>query len=301
MNIAELMARARAAERTALTPEDILLTGQAVVVTAGGGGIGLGVALAAARFGADVAVLDVDPDRCAAAETALAAYGHRAIAITCDVLDTEALRAAIEAVGTEFGRLDVLVNNAGGVRGGAFLTQPERSMRNQIDLNLMSMLVASQEAANAMVAYGHGGSIVNVTSIEGLRAAPRYAVYAACKAAMVNFTRTLAVELSEHRIRVNCIAPDHTITPGMRGNLSGPVEPDTWADSDESWDLLIPLGREGLVDECAGVVVWLCSDLSSYVTGVTINVDGGTWASSGWLRDGDGGWTLNPNGSELLL
>jgi NAD(P)-dependent dehydrogenase (short-subunit alcohol dehydrogenase family) len=301
VNVEELMARARAVGVTGLAPEDILLTGQVVMVTAGGAGIGLGIALAAARFGADVAVLDLDPERCQAAQHALAGYGHRVLAIECDVLDTDALRAAIERVGREFGRLDVLVNNAGGVRGGSFLTQPERSMRKQIDLNLVSMLVASQEAANAMIAFGNGGSVVNVTSIEAMRAAPRYAVYAACKAAMVNLTRTLALELAEHRIRVNCIAPDHTITAGMRGQLRGPVDPDSWAETVDSWGLLVPLGREGLVDECAGVVVWLCSPLSSYVTGVTINVDGGTWASSGWLRDGDGGWTLNPNGSDLLL
>jgi NAD(P)-dependent dehydrogenase (short-subunit alcohol dehydrogenase family) len=301
VNPAELMARARAVDSTELAPDDILLTGRAVVVTAGGGGIGLGVALAAARFGADVAVLDVDPDRCAAAERALAAYGHRVLAIRCDVLDTDALRAAIRRVADEFGRLDVLVNNAGGVRGGSFLTQPEKSMRKHIDMNLVSMLAASQEAANLMIGFGNGGSIVNVTSIEGMRAAPTYAVYAACKAGMISFTRTLALELSEHGIRVNCIAPDHTITPGMRANMSGPVTPQTWEDTDESWGLLVPLGREGLVDECAGVVVWLCSAMSSYVTGVTVNVDGGTWASSGWLRDGKGGWTLNPNGSEVLI
>jgi NAD(P)-dependent dehydrogenase (short-subunit alcohol dehydrogenase family) len=137
------MARARAVDATGLAPEDILLTGKAVVVTAGGAGIGLGVALAAARFGADVGVLDLDPDRCAAAKQAITACRHRVIAVACDVLETEALRVAIEQVATEFGRLDVLVNNAGGVRGGSFLTQPERSMRKQIDLNLTSMLVAS--------------------------------------------------------------------------------------------------------------------------------------------------------------
>lgn len=301
MNPTDLMARARAIHTTELSPQDILLTGKAVVVTAGGGGIGLGVALAATKFGADVAVLDVDPDRCAAAENALAAYGHRVLAIVCDVLDTEALRAAIQRCADVFGRLDVLVNNAGGVRGGAFVTQPERSMRKHIDMNLVSMLVASQEAANLMIGFGNGGSIVNVTSIEGMRAAPGYAVYAACKAGMVSFTRTLALELAEHGIRVNGIAPDHTITPGMRANISGPVTPEAWEDTDDSWGLLVPLGREGLVDECAGVVVWLCSPMSSYVTGVTINVDGGTWASSGWLRDGKGGWTLNPNGSEVLI
>jgi NAD(P)-dependent dehydrogenase (short-subunit alcohol dehydrogenase family) len=301
MNPDEVMARARAVDATRLAPEDILMTGQAVVVTAGAGGIGLGIAIAAARFGADVAVLDIDAERCAAAEKAIAAYGGTALAIPCDVFDTDALRAAIGRAAEVFGRLDVLVNNAGGVRGGSFLTQPERSMRRQIDVNLMSMLVASQQAANLMVEFGHGGSIVNVASIEAMRAAPRYAVYAACKAGMVNVTRTLALELAEHGIRVNAIAPDHTITPGMRGNLTGPVDPDSWDDTDESWGLLVPLGREGLVDECAGAVLWLCSPLSAYVTGVTINVDGGTWASSGWLRDGAGGWTLNPNGTESLL
>lgn len=301
MNVAELMVRARAVGRTELTPQDILLENKAVLVTAAGGGIGLGTALAAARFGADVAILDVDPDRCADAERAIAQYGCRALAIQCDVRDTTALRAAIDRAADEFGRLDVLVNNAGGTRGGSFLTQPEKSMRNHIDINLMSMLAASQHAANRMAEFGHGGSIVNVTSIEGMRAAPMYAVYAACKAGMINFTRTAAVELAEHGIRVNCIAPDHTITPGMRANMSGPVTPETWADSDESWGLLVPAGREGLVDECASVIVWLSSPMASYVTGVTINVDGGTWASSGWLRDGKGGWTLNPRGSEVLI
>jgi NAD(P)-dependent dehydrogenase (short-subunit alcohol dehydrogenase family) len=295
------MARARAVNTTELTPDDILLTGKTVVITAGGGGIGLGVALAAARFGADVAILDIDSERCAVTAQALAVHGRRVLALPCDVLDTEALRTAIRRVADGFGRLDVLVNNAGGVRSGSFLTQPEASMRKHIDMNLVSMLVASQEAANLMVGFGNGGCIVNVTSIEGMRAAPTYAVYAACKAGMVSFTRTLALELAEHGIRVNCIAPDHTITPGARANMTGPVTPQAWADTDETWGLLIPLGREGLVDECAGVVVWLCSSMSSYVTGVTINVDGGTWASSGWLRDGEGGWTLNPNGSELLI
>lgn len=80
----------------------------------------------------------------------------------------------------------------------------------------------------------------------------------------------------------------------MRGDLRGPVDPSTWADSNDSWNRLIPLGREGLVDEVAGAAVWLCSPMSGYVTGVTVNIDGGTWASGGWLRDGAGGWTLNP-------
>ena len=294
VNIAELMARARTVDRSGIGPDDVLLTDQVVVVTGGGGGIGLGIALGAARFGADVAVLEIDADRCAAAQAAIEATGRAGLAIQCDVMDSDALRGAIRHVADRFGRLDALVNNAGGVRGGAFLTMPEASMRKHIDINLVSMLVATQEAARVMTEAGTPGAIVNVASIEAMRAAPMYAVYAACKAGMINFTRTMALELAEHRIRVNCIAPDHTITGGMRDNQRGPVDPASWADSDDSWSRLIPLGREGLVDECASVAVWLCSAMSGYVTGVTVHVDGGTWASSGWLRDPAGGWTLNP-------
>jgi NAD(P)-dependent dehydrogenase (short-subunit alcohol dehydrogenase family) len=239
-------------------------------------------------------VLDIEPSRCESTEQALADLGRRSAGIVCDVLDTDALRSAIGEVAERFGRIDILVNNAGGVRGGPFLTQPERSIRRHIDANLTSMLVATQEAARRMAEGGQGGSIVNVSSIEGSRAAPGYAVYAACKAGMLSFAKTMALELAEFGIRVNCISPDHTVTPGDRGNRTGPVDPSTWADSGPEWAKVVPLGREGVVDECAGVVVFLCSKMASYVTGVNIPVDGGTWASSGWLRHPEGGWTYNP-------
>jgi NAD(P)-dependent dehydrogenase (short-subunit alcohol dehydrogenase family) len=217
-----------------------------------------------------------------------------ALGITCDVMDAGALRAAIARTHDHFGRIDILVNNAGGVRGGPFLSQPEGSLRRHVEINLVSTLIATQEVASIMVAAGRGGSIVNVSSIEGLRGAPMFAVYAACKAGVINFTRTMALELGEHGIRINGIAPDHTITPGLRGNRSGPLDPASWPDTSDDWARAIPLGREGVVEECASTIVWLCSKMAAYITGVTISVDGGTWASSGWLRDGAGGWTLNP-------
>jgi NAD(P)-dependent dehydrogenase (short-subunit alcohol dehydrogenase family) len=293
MDTTELMSRARSIDRSGITPDDILLRDKVVLVTGGGGGIGQGIAIAAARFGADVIIIDIVAERCADTQDAIKRSGRRSLGIQCDVTDIDALRRAITEGATAFDGIDVLVNNAGGSRSGSFLTMPEASMRKHVDLNLVSTLVASQEVSNLMIAQRRGGAIVNVASIEASRAAPMYAVYAACKAAMVSFTKSLALEVSAHGIRVNCIAPDHTITPGMRGNRSGPVTPQSWADSDESWSKLIPLGREGLADECAGAAIWLASTMSEYVTGVTISVDGGTSAAAGWLRSADG-WTLNP-------
>jgi NAD(P)-dependent dehydrogenase (short-subunit alcohol dehydrogenase family) len=288
-----LMAVARDVEHTGLEPGDIVLTGKVAVVTGGGGGIGQGIALGLAKFGCDVGILDVVPERCAATEAAIERMGRRAVGITCDVMDTAALIASIDRVAETFGKLDILVNNAGGVRGGPFITQPEASIRRHVEINLFSTLFATQAAARHMIAGGNGGSIVNVASIEGVRGAPMFAVYAACKAGMVSFTKTSAIEFAEHGIRVNCIAPDHTITPGNRGNRTGPVDPASWADSDPAeWGKLVPMGREGVVSECASTAIWMCSSMSAYVTGVTVNVDGGTWASSGWLRRPEGGWGL---------
>jgi NAD(P)-dependent dehydrogenase (short-subunit alcohol dehydrogenase family) len=301
MDNAEIMRRARDVNTTTLSPDDILLTGQVAVVTGGGGGIGQGIALGLARFGADVVVIDVEAARCEATQAAIEAMGRRGLGIVCDVMDGDALRAAIDQAAEQFGRIDILVNNAGGVRGGPFLTQPDLSIRRHIDINLTSMIVATQQAARVMVDGGRGGRIVNVASIEAMRAAPMFAVYAACKAGMSSFTKTMALELSEHNIRVNCIAPDHTITPGNRDNRHGPLEPEKWEDTDNAdWGRVVPLGREGLVSECASTAVYLSSRMSEYVTGVTINVDGGTWASSGWLRVAPGtghvggDWTYNP-------
>jgi len=97
---------------------------------------------------------------------------------------------------------------------------------------------------------------------------------------------------------VNCIAPDHTITPGNRGNRSGPVDPASWkapsAEMGDAMRRLIPLGREGVVEECASTAIFLVSKMGAYITGTTINVDGGTHAASGWLRRDDGGWTHSP-------
>ena len=275
--------------------DDIFLTDKVAVVTGGGGGIGHACALRAAEFGADVVIADIVPERCEVTAAQVRALGRRALPFPTDVMDTGQIRAMIAAADETFGRIDILVNNAGGVSYKPFLDQSERSWRKHIDINLVSMLCATQEAARIMIRGGRGGSIVNVASIEALRAGPNVAVYAACKAGMVSFTKSMALELSGENIRVNCIAPDHTVTPGGRGNRSGPVDETKWrvptADEDDKMRRVIPLRRESDAIECADLVVYLSSKMASYITGDTIPVDGGTFAASGWVRATTGAWT----------
>ncbi len=275
---------------------NILLTDHVAVITGGGGGIGRAIALAYASVGAHVVIGDIIPERCEETAARVREMGREALAVPTDVSDTNQVRALIDTADRHFKRLDILVNNAGGVSRKPFIEQSERSWRRHIDLNLVSVLAGTAAAAPVMIREKRGGSIINVSSIEGSRAAPNYAVYAACKAGILNFTRTMALELSEHGIRVNAIAPDYTVTPGVRGNHTGPVDPTSWVKPTPKQDDVtarrIPLGRAGVDTECGSIAVFLSSPMSSYVTGTVIPVDGGTWASSGWVRDGAGKWSL---------
>lgn len=262
--------------------ERLSLRDRVAVVTGGGGGIGRGIALAMASAGAAVTVGDIVPERCDETCATIADLGGRALDVPTDVMDVEAVRALVDAAHQAFGRVDILVNNAGGVRGRPFLEQSERSWRRHIDINLVSMLAATSAAAPLMIEGGRGGSIINVTSIEGSRAAPNYAVYAACKAGMISFTRSMALELSGHGVRVNAIAPDHTVTPGNMGNRSGPVGgPNTWMTRPSAMETM---NRVGL------------SRMPSRVTGTVIPVVGVAWASSGWMRGPGSTWTLSARG-----
>lgn len=280
-----------------MTSDRLSLAGQTAFVTGGGGGIGRAIAVRLAQAGADVAVFDIFPERAEEAAARIREAGRQALAIHGDAMDSEAVRAAIKATDAQFGRLDILVNNAGGVSARPFLQQSERSWRRHIDINLMSMLAATHAAAPIMIREGSGGAIINVASIEAKRAAPNFAVYAACKAGMVSFTQSMAIELSHHAIRVNCLAPDHTITPGNQGNRAGTVDPSQWRhrtpEDIDAMNRLIPLGREGVDMECGDAAVFLASGMASYITGVVLPVDGGTSAAAGWVRGRDGKWTLN--------
>ncbi len=265
-------------ERDAVSLDD-----RVAVVTGGGAGIGRGIALGFAAFGARVAVWETDHDTAgsAAAETG-------GLACVTDVRDPDQVDVALAATVETLGVPTILVNNAGGVFWSALLDTSPNGWDALIRSNLTHVLLCTQRVARAMVDAGRGGSIINVTSIEGFRAAPGYAAYSAAKAGVVNLTKTAALELAPHGIRVNGLAPDLTVTEGILAMSQPGYE--------ERANLMIPMGRPGHVDEMAGAAVFLASNLSSYVTGQTIHVDGGTAAASGWYHDpGDGHYILGPS------
>ncbi|MDT5147086.1 MAG: 3-oxoacyl-[acyl-carrier protein] reductase [Mycobacterium sp.] len=267
----------------AIDPSDILLTGRVAVVTGAGSGIGRGIAAGMAAFGAQVAIWERDPETCARAAESIGALG-----VVTDVRDSAQVDAALQRT-AELGPVTILVNNAGGVFSSPLLDTSENGWDALYKANLRHVLLCTQRIARQLVSAGRPGSIISVTSIEGVRAAPGYAAYAAAKAGVINYTKTAALELAPHGIRVNAIAPDITLTEGL-ARLGGEAALSTMGD-------VVPLGRPGHVDEIAGAAVFLASDMSAYLTGQTLHVDGGTHAAAGWYHDPrTGDYRLGPSG-----
>jgi 3-oxoacyl-[acyl-carrier protein] reductase len=266
-----------------MDPSSVLLTDRVAVVTGGGAGIGRGIARGLAAFGARVAIWERDADTAAAAGAEVGGLG-----LTTDVRESAQVDAALARTISELGPVSILVNNAGGVFFSPILETSENGWDALYRANFKHVILCTQRVARTMVENATGGSIMNVTSIEGVRAAPGYAAYAAAKAGVINFTKTAALELAPHGIRVNALAPDITLTEGM-ASVAPPG-------AEERFGFTVPMGRPGHVDEMAGAAVFLASDLSSYVTGQTIHVDGGTQASSGWYHQPKtGAYVLGPS------
>lgn len=254
------------------------LEGKVAIVTGSAQGIGKSTVEKLHRSGAAVVVSDIQRE---AGEAVAAALGERAAFIPCDVSDADAVAALVEETVRRFGRLDVMVNNAG-INSGrpedrvTVERYPIETWRRIIDVDLTGTFYCSRAAARRMLEQG-SGSIVNVASVAGVVALRLQVAFVAAKAAIIRMTEAMACELGPRGIRVNVVSPGSILTEGTRQLF--------YADPEKSRRILsfIPQGRPGETAEIAEAIAWLASDASSYVNGHNLVVDGG-W-TCGFNRD----------------
>ncbi len=272
------------------------LAGTVAVITGGAGGLGKAIATDLAANGVRIAVLDIDAEAAGGLRDELASRGAVAIVHTGDARDSDALTELFTAVDERWGRVDTLVNVVGGTFRAPFLDTTPKGWDALLTMNLKHVLHACSLAARRMRAGGRGGAIINITTIEAHRAAPGFAVYAAAKAAVEQFGRTLAVELAPDGIRVNNVAPDYVPTPNLAKLAAAG---DSGMSTPAGQRVAIPMGRAGLPEDISGCVVFLASKLSAFVTGTTLHPDGGTFASAGWFNWPGSGWANHVPSSVL--
>ena len=265
------------------------LEGKVAAVTGGGGVLCGAMSRALGRVGAKVAVLDLFPEAAQQVADDVATAGGEAIAIRCDVLDRASIEAAVRAVVKAFGRVDILINGAGGNKKQAttsadltFFDLPADAIQWVFNLNFVGTLLPSQVFGKLMAEQGEG-VILNVSSMNAFRPLTRIPAYSAAKAGVSNFTQWLAVHMAQGyspRIRVNAIAPGFFLTAQNRFLLtdeaSGELTPRGQTIMDHT-----PMSRFGDPEDLLGTVFWLLSPASAFVTGVVVPVDGGFSAFSG--------------------
>jgi 2-dehydro-3-deoxy-D-gluconate 5-dehydrogenase len=243
------------------------LSGRVALVTGGNGGIGRGIALGLAQAGSDLVIAGRNEEKNDATVDELVALGRRAVAVTCDVLDRAQVQAAVDAAQAEFGRLDVLVNNAG-VAGGGRPEEIERETWDRVvGTNLTGMFEACQVAYPLLKEMG-GGKVINIGSEYSLFGSAGALPYSASKGGVVQLTKSLAVAWARDNIQVNCIVPGWIttdMTQGVREN-------------ERFYQRIIdrtPAHRFGEPADCAGAAVFFASQASDFVTGTVLPVDGG--------------------------
>ncbi|TKJ29333.1 MAG: short-chain dehydrogenase [Chloroflexi bacterium B3_Chlor] len=247
------------------------LHGRVALITGGASGIGRATALLFARQGAAVAVVDLDEVAGPAVVGAMVDEGGRAIFVPCDVTEAADCQHAVEQTVRDLGGLDVLLNAAGIIRRATVLETTEAEWDQVMAVNVKSVFLLSKYAIPVMAESG-GGVIVNVSSGWGLVGGPRAAAYCASKGAVVQLTKSMALDHGRQNIRVNCICPGDTDTPMLRDEarqLGEPME-QFLAEAAER-----PLGRIGRPEDIAEGALYLASDASSFVTGTALVVDGG--------------------------
>jgi gluconate 5-dehydrogenase len=252
------------------------LEGRVALVSGGGGAIGSALAQALAAAGAKVAVADIDGPNADAAAEKIRAAGGDSLAIAADITKESEGERVVAAVLERFGRIDILVNAVGGGAGKVLFDAQEypRDAWDWImEINLRSTLIASQAAVRAMVKAGHGGRVINISSVRaqlGINAG--YSAYVAAKGAVSSLTRQWATEWAKHGINVNAIAPTFVDTPQVAMLLGDPAFKAGLVSR-------VPLGRVGETSDLVGPVLFFASDASSFVTGQILTIDGGLTAT----------------------
>jgi D-sorbitol dehydrogenase (acceptor) len=254
----------------------VRLKGKSALITGSARGIGRAFAEAYVREGATVAIADIN---LAAAEKTASEIGAKAYAVRLDVSDLASIEAAVKAVETRTGGLDILINNAALFDLAPIIEITKASYDKLFSVNVAGTLFMLQAAARSMIARGRGGKIINIASQAGRRGEPLVAVYCATKAAVISLTQSAGLDLIKHRINVNGIAP-------------GVVDSDMWDEVDalfakyenrpkgEKKRLVgegVPYGRMGKPEDLTGMAVFLASDDAEYIVAQTYNVDGGQW------------------------
>ena len=235
------------------------------IVTGAGGGIGGAIVRRFAREGARVAVADIDAGSAKTTAAELAAAGVEALPIVADVTNRKAVGQMTRAVLDRWGRVDILVNVAGGAERKPVIDMTAADWDHVVDMNLKSVFLCSQAALPHMLARKYG-KIVNISSIYGFTGNATRSSYAAAKAGVAAFTKSLALEVVNDGINVNAVAPGRVTTPRVRNRYT-----------DEAWAAAVaqvPMRRAGTPEEIASAVLFLATDENSYVTGQTIHING---------------------------
>ena len=250
------------------------LKGKVAVVTGGNSGIGMAIVLELAKQGASVVIDYVaHPEATEALEKQLAALGEQAIGVDADVSQVADLQKLVDAAVAKFGRLDVMVNNAGVETRTSVLDTTEAEYEKVLDINLKSAFFGTQVAAKQMIKQGTGGRIVNITSVHEDWPMPGNTAYCLSKGGMRMLTRTAGLELAPHKILVTGVGPGAVATPINTSTMNDPALLKKLNDA-------IPLGRMAQPSEIASVVAFLASDAAGYITATTIFADGGIMQSS---------------------